>query len=152
MVQINLTITEEDLQKWRDYANGQSLAKIIKETMNKAIFKVETKKDDIKEIMLNEFRTEQAEFKAQMNANNEQIFQLLKQLPQSPSTGNHAEIQQRILLFLTDHPDGMKRDKLGKYLGMDSDEGRKTVRVLLSDMKDQQLVTYDSITELWRLT
>lgn len=143
IVSINFTIPKSDKDKWLEYSKslGFPLARIIKETMNKAIYQNPDLENSNK--MQKIISKDIEELKAKMELLSKEYLDEIKKLP---IPEDHIESKGRIINLLTDFGP-LTREKLQSYLGMDGVELRK----ILSEMNKSKIIDFNPENQTWRV-
>lgn len=139
MVTINFTIPESEKKKWLEYAGNFPLARIIKETMNKAIYGI----PDIEQSsnMQKTISKEIEELKEKMDLISKEYLNELKKIPDSDE---NIEVKGRILNLLTDFGP-LSREKLQTYLGVDG----SILRKILAEMSKSKSIDFIAENQTW---
>jgi hypothetical protein len=153
MVQYNFTISDNELELWRQYAKdlGFPLARVIKETMNQAINKPKVENDS-KNLFVDNLTAEISSIKEQMKTLYNQYFESLKGLTVQSTDLSIKDLIPRIRMFLQDLG-SLSREKICDFVLLKdpSDEKRILVRKALSEMKEDGQIDYDIDNQTWRV-
>lgn len=145
MERIDFTIESTEKAKWSNFAKslGIPLSKAIKESMDKIMYKNESKNNQDSKVkqMLEEMQDS-------MNAIDKRYFDLLNSISndKQEKTSNKQDIDKlkdRILIFLRKGPD--IREKIEKVIEID----KKQLRIILAEMKKDNQLDYNLESKEW---
>lgn len=140
MVNINFTISESEKNKWVEFAGNFPLARVIKETMNKAIY--QTIDIDKPTLLQKSMSKDIEELKEKLDLLSKEYLENLKKIP-GPNEEN-IEIKGRILNLLSDFGP-LSRERLQKYLGINGD----LLRSILAEMSRSRSIDFIPEKQLW---
>jgi hypothetical protein len=153
MVQVNFTIPDSDLVKWRQFANGLGypLARVIKEAMNQMIYK-EISDQKTNNEFVNNLNVEIVNIKEQIRSLSNQYFETLKGITPPTTDLSIQDLIPRIKMFLQDLGP-LTREKICDFVLLKdpSDEKKILVRRALSDLKEDGQIDYNIDDQTWGL-
>jgi hypothetical protein len=145
MGDIHFTLEVSEKKKWMEYSEklGIPLSKAIKESMDKAMYKNGTQDNHLGRIE-KLIETQQEE----LNQLSQRYFDVIDELSKrKQDNGNKIEdsesIKPRILILLKRTP--MQREEIETILSLD----KKSLRIILSEMKTNGQIYYDPDLDLW---
>lgn len=137
MVQINFTIIESEKEKWEKYSQdlGFPLARVIKETMNKAIYQQATKSESFN---LNLILNEISSIKSQFNDLSQNISKEIDDSDEKINDSqNIPEIKAKIISLLSDCGP-ISKEKIEYYTGVE----KNLLWNVLDEMKKSKSIKY----------